>query len=58
MKKALRFWIAMFIALGAMISLAPRDNKLRESASDEHFGIAQHFEKAWAFIGEAVNNHA
>ena len=60
MKKAVKFWIAFFLALGAMISFSPRTSRAREAMLDNNeikSGISQHFEAAWNHLAMAVDKH-
>ena len=60
MKKAVRFWVAVFLALGAMISFTPRNGKAREALQENGASkndVAQHFEATWKHVTNAVGKH-
>ncbi|WP_165178137.1 hypothetical protein [Desulfovibrio sp. ZJ369] len=56
MKRPIKAIIAVFVALGAMISFSPRDTRVRlSSAPDEaQQGIERHFVAVWDILGNAV----
>lgn len=56
MKRNMRFCMAFFLALGAMISFAPRAGKARETdeKNEVQFGVAQYFERTWEYLEKAV----
>ena len=60
MKKALNFWVAVFLALGAMVSFMPRNSKAREALQENNkikHGVAQHFEATWNHLANAAGKH-
>ena len=60
MKKAVNFWLAFFLALGAMISFPSRPGKAREALlqqPERKSGIAQHFASAWNHLATAAGNY-
>ncbi len=60
MKKAVKFWIAFFLALGTMISLSTRPSRaskiLLEKDGDQ-CGVSQHFEAAWSHLATATEKY-
>ena len=60
MKKVVTKSIALFFALGCMISFFPRSTSARDAlmkpCSDDT-GIARHFSAAWKHISRAVESH-
>lgn len=57
MKKPIRFLVAVFLALGSMITFSPREGRTREVLSvpkDCQQGIGRHFVSAWERLSDAV----
>ena len=57
MKKPIRFLVAVFLALGSMITFSPREGRTREALSvpdDCQQGIKRHFVAAWEHVSDAV----
>lgn len=61
MHKFFTFLLAVFFAMGSMLSLTPREGRTREvyTVPDDEpsQGIARHFEAVWALIGKAVEKY-
>ena len=60
MKRSIKTLIAVFLALGSMISFAPRDGRTREAPlmpNDHKQGIERHFVAVWKHLSNAVNLH-
>lgn len=59
-QKTVKLMIAVFLALGSMITLSPREGRSREipvTPEDGQQGIERHFEAAWAYLANAVTNY-
>ena len=57
MQKNVKMAIAVFLALGSMITLSPREGRSREvqaSPEEGQQGIERHFEAAWAYLANSV----
>lgn len=57
MNKPLKMMVAVFLALGSMISLTPREERSREEpiAPEEHKqGVERHFAAVWNYLSNAV----
>lgn len=57
MSKPLHMMLAVFLALGSMISFTPREERSREEPmppEDHGQGIERHFIAVWNLLGNAV----
>ena len=57
MKKPIKFLVAVFLALGSMITFLPREGRSREVSSapdDYRQGVARHFVAGWTHLSNAV----
>lgn len=50
------FWSAVFLALGTLISLSPREGRTRDipAPKDGQRDMGRHFAAVWAYLGKAV----
>ena len=57
MRKSIKFMAAVFLALGAMITISPREGRSREAVpvpDDSQKGLGRHFVAAWDHLSNAV----
>lgn len=55
MRDISRFSLTFFLALGSLLSFAPREIRQETYTAPEKSNLASHFEAAWSYLGKALN---
>lgn len=59
MNRNLKFWLAVFLALGSLISFGKRSTQAKDIAMSKlpeecTTGITEHFKAVWKYVGNAA----